>query len=128
MITPWRISTEPNPTTGFWTRSNAPDGADFASAATIHHLYIAKDTALARLHYQRPIKTFSLDEYISLACDFLERLPPAMVIERLMGELNENYVIAPRWGENKSTILRRIDGELERRGSRQGSRRPANVS
>jgi len=93
----------------------------------IHHLYIAKDTALAKHHEQRPLPTLALTEYIALVCDFLERLPPAMIVERLMGELNENYVIAPRWGERKSTVLRLIDREFERRGSRQGTHRLAPI-
>jgi uncharacterized protein len=93
----------------------------------IHHLYIAKDTALAKLHEQRPVHTLSLTEYIALTCDFLERLPPEMVVERLMGELNKTYVIAPRWGESKSSILGLIDREFERRGSRQGTHRLAPI-
>jgi radical SAM protein (TIGR01212 family) len=89
----------------------------------IHHFYIAKNTALARRHQQQPIKTLRLEEYISLACDFLERMPAARVVQRLMGELNEDYIVAPLWGKTKSEILRRIDQEFERRGSRQGKHR-----
>ena len=94
----------------------------------IHHFYIAKNTALARSHLHQPIKTLSLEEYIPLASDFIERLPPGMIIERLMGELNEEYVIAPRWGKTKAEILRLIEREFERRGSRQGKRRPMPVA
>ncbi len=89
----------------------------------IHHLYIAKNTALARLHQEQPVQTLSLEEYITLACDFLERMPAVIVIERLMGELNKDYVVAPIWGKTKSEILQLIDREFERRGSRQGKRR-----
>ncbi|MBI3811538.1 MAG: TIGR01212 family radical SAM protein [Nitrospirae bacterium] len=94
----------------------------------IHHLYISKNTALAKLHQHQPIKTLPLEEYIPLACDFLERIPSAVVIERLMGELNEDYVVAPRWGKTKSEILRLIDLEFERRGSRQGIHRLSPVA
>lgn len=94
----------------------------------IHHLYIAKNTALAKLHQQQPVKTLSLEEYIPLACDFLERMPAAMVVQRLMGELNEEYVVAPLWGKTKSEILRLIDLEFERRGSCQGRRRLIRVA
>jgi radical SAM protein (TIGR01212 family) len=93
----------------------------------IHHLYIAKNTGLAKLHKHRPVRTFSLEEYIPLVCDFLERIPASTVVERLVGELNEGYVLAPRWGQTKSEILRRLEKEFERRGSCQGSRRPAPV-
>ena len=88
----------------------------------IHHLYTAKNTALAKLHERRPIQTLSLEEYIPVVCDFLERMPASTVVERLVGELNEAYVVAPLWGQTKSEILRRIDREFERRGSRQGKR------
>jgi hypothetical protein len=100
----------------------SPDGIK------IHHLYIAKNTALAKLHERRPIKTLSLEEYIPLVCDFLERMPASTVIERLVGELNEAYVVAPRWGQTKSEILRRIDREFERRGSCQGKRHLISVT
>lgn len=94
----------------------------------IHHLYISKDTALAKLHQRLPIKTLSLKDYVSLTCDFLERMPPTVVIERLMGELNEDYVVAPRWGRTKSEILQLIDHEFERRESRQGKHRLSPVA
>ncbi len=87
----------------------------------IHHLYIAKNTALEKTHRARPISVLSLEEYIRAACDFLERMPPVTVIERLVGELNERYVTAPLWGKSKGEILHCIDKEFERRGSAQGS-------
>ena len=94
----------------------------------IHHLYIARNTALARLHQREPIKTLSLEEYITLLCDFLERMPAGMVVQRVMGELNADYVVAPLWGKTKSEILRLIDLEFERRGSCQGCRLPMAVT
>lgn len=88
----------------------------------IHHLYIAKNTALEKAHRRNPIKTLSLEEYIGLVCDFLEWMPPLMVIQRLMGELSGEYVAAPLWGKTKSEILRLIDQEFARRGTRQSAR------
>lgn len=87
----------------------------------IHHLYIARNTALEKAHRKCPIRILPLDEYISLACDFLERMPPRIVIQRLMGELNEAYVVAPLWGKTKGEILTLIDQEFARRGSSQGA-------
>jgi radical SAM protein (TIGR01212 family) len=88
----------------------------------IHHLYIAKNTAMEKQHRQNPIATLSLEEYIPMVCDFVECLPPEMVIERLMGELSEEYVLVPRWGKTKGVILKLIDEEFARRGTRQGVR------
>ena len=72
---------------------------------------------------------FSLEEYISLLCDLLERLRPDLVVERLAGE------VPPRFQACSERSFRRADGrllrneeipalveaELERRDSRQGS-------
>lgn len=88
----------------------------------IHHLYIAKNTALEKAHRRNPIKTLSLEEYIGLICDFLEWMSPSMVIQRLMGELSGEYVVAPLWGKTKSEILRLVDREFARRRTRQSAR------
>lgn len=94
----------------------------------IHHLYIAKNTALARRHDRHPVETLSLEEFIPLVCDFLERIPASTVVERLMGELSPEYVIAPLWGKTKAEILGRINREFERRGTRQGKRHLSSVT
>jgi uncharacterized protein len=88
----------------------------------IHHFYITKNTALEKDHKRQPVKTLSLEEYVSIVCDFVERMPPHMVIERVMGELNSEYVLAPLWDKNKHEILKLIDQEFARRGSNQGAR------
>ncbi len=89
----------------------------------IHHLYISKDTALEKAYRRDPFPLLTAEEHVSLVCDFLERIPPEIAVERLLGELNEAYVVAPRWNTTKSEILRLIDHEFGRRGSLQGSRR-----
>lgn len=86
----------------------------------IHHLYVAKDTQLEQMYYKGMIKLFTLDEWISLCADILERLPPTMVVQRLMGELSGEYLIAPRWQKSKDEIIKLIETELRRRGSYQG--------
>jgi hypothetical protein len=88
----------------------------------LHHLYIPPGTAMAEQYERGELKVLELEEWVALACDILERLPPSMTIQRLVGELTGPYVLAPRWGVGKSEIHRAIDRELERRGTRQGSR------
>ncbi|HSG05394.1 MAG TPA: TIGR01212 family radical SAM protein, partial [Nitrospiria bacterium] len=97
-------------------------------AIKIHHLYIAKNSLLGKQHRENPAPTLSLDAYIGLVCDFLERMPPELVIERLMGELSPDHAIAPSWNKSKGEILHRIHGEFKRRGTRQGSRWAVPVS
>ena len=86
----------------------------------IHHLYIAENTILAKLHKVSPVKTLTMEEYVSLACDFLERIPSHVAIQRLTGELKGDYLIAPLWNMSKKAVLAAIEKEFARRGTCQG--------
>ncbi len=99
-------------------------------AIKIHSLYVVEGTPLAKL-YRRgkfyvggiPLwRTLDFDEYVELACDFLEYLPPQMIIQRLVGEGSRDTLVAPLWILQKDAILKAIDRELERRDSYQGKR------
>lgn len=88
----------------------------------VHHLYVAKYTAMEHQYRKGLIPLMTAEEWVTLAADVLEVLPPTTVIQRLVGELNGEYLIAPQWGIPKSKILGMIEQELRRRGSRQGNR------
>ena len=87
----------------------------------IHNLHVVKDTPLEKWYHAGEVRMMEFDEYVSVACDFLERLPPEIVIHRLNGDAPADYLVAPAWCLDKPAILRAIDAELERRGTRQGS-------
>jgi hypothetical protein len=88
----------------------------------IHHLHIVRHTALGREYVANPFRTFSYVEWIEFVCDFLERLSPAMVVQRLYGWAPNDDLIAPRWDKSKAEILRDVQAELERRDSWQGKK------
>jgi len=52
--------------------------------------------------------------------DFLERLPPDCVIDRLVGDAPAECLIAPAWCRDKSAVVRAIDAEFIRRDTWQG--------
>jgi radical SAM protein (TIGR01212 family) len=87
----------------------------------IHPLLILKNTPLAELLCQRKIHVLELQEYIGSVCDFLERLPAGMVIQRLTAEAPSEILIAPQWALNKHAILGGIDKEFQRRNTCQGT-------
>lgn len=91
-------------------------------AIKVHNLHVVRDTPLEKMYHRGEVPIPTLDEYIRLACDFLERLPPAMVIHRLSGEAPGDYLVAPMWCREKGAILRGIENEFRRRGTRQGAR------
>jgi radical SAM protein (TIGR01212 family) len=88
----------------------------------IHPLLILKGTALETLYQAEKIRALDLNEYAGLAVDFLELLPPEMVIQRLTAEAMRELLIAPQWCNNKLRVLGEIDAEFKRRGSRQGAK------
>jgi radical SAM protein (TIGR01212 family) len=88
----------------------------------IHNLYVVRNTPLADSHARGEVRMLERDEYVSVVCDFLEVLPPEVVIYRLSGESPPDYFVAPAWALDKPALLRAIDAELARRDSRQGAR------
>ena len=61
----------------------------------LHPLLVLKDTPLAEMYLNGECPTLELSEYASLTCDFLERLPSHMVIQRLTAEAPEDILLAP---------------------------------
>ena len=86
----------------------------------IHHLYVAEKTLLEKMYNAGEIKTLALDEYITLVCDFLERIPSGVAIQRLTGELKGEFLIAPEWDVSKRVILSALEKEFARRSTHQG--------
>src|SRR5690606_8663076 len=88
----------------------------------LHHLHVVEGSIMG-VHYKRqPFPLFSLEEYTDFLCEFIPRLRPDLVIQRLFGLADQELLIAPNWGLGKSAIQTYIDKELERREAIQGSR------
>jgi radical SAM protein (TIGR01212 family) len=88
----------------------------------LHHLYIAKNTAMANEYFKGNVKTMKVEEYVSLVCDFLERISPDIVIQRLVGDTHGNFLISPIWDVSKGEVFSAITEELRRRNSYQGAK------
>jgi radical SAM protein (TIGR01212 family) len=86
----------------------------------IHQLQIVKDTVLADLYAEKAFATFEYGEYIEMLADFLERLSPDIVLQRLFAASPDEILIAPVWNKTRSELLRDLDVLMERRGSFQG--------
>ena len=89
----------------------------------IHQLQVVKDTALADLYAGKPFATFGYHEYIVMLADFLERLSPHIVLQRLFATAPDEILITPVWSKTRSELLRDLDTFMEQRGSFQGKRR-----
>lgn len=86
----------------------------------LHLLHVMKETPLAGLYEIGEVRVMERDEYVGLVCDYLERLRPEVLVQRMTGDGGRDYLIAPLWSLRKWEVLNAIDDELKRRGSYQG--------
>jgi len=86
----------------------------------IHNLHVVRHTELARQYEREPFPLFSFEEWQDLVIRYLERLSPAIVIERLYGDAPRELLIAPRWNLSRAEIVQGIEKEMQRRKTYQG--------
>ena len=60
--------------------------------------------------------------YVNAVVDFLERIPPEVIVERVSGDAPADFLIEPKWCLEKSSIRLSIEQLFRQRGTRQGSR------
>jgi len=89
-------------------------------AVKLHNLYVARNTPLAELWSGGEIKLPDRDAYADLVVDFLERLHPECVIDRLSADAPPEYLVAPAWCGEKAAVRAAIHAELQRRDTWQG--------
>lgn len=94
----------------------------------IHQLQVVRDTPLAEHYGQRPFHVFGYEEYLDFVVDFLERLSPDIVIQRLFATAPDDMLIAPKWGRSRHEILKGIEKRLLERDTVQGGCRPLSHS
>jgi radical SAM protein (TIGR01212 family) len=94
-------------------------------AVKIHNLYAVRNTPLADWVESGQVRLMERDEYVATVVDFLERLPPHCIVERVSGEAPPDYFIGPTWCLDKPALKRAIDAEFRRRDSWQGRHWPS---
>ena len=91
-------------------------------ARAVDDLYAVHRTRLAEQIKTGEVTLLEMEEYVQLLADFLERLPPQIVIERISGDAPPRDLIAPQWVLDKGSIKKRLNEVLEERGTYQGAK------
>jgi radical SAM superfamily enzyme len=81
---------------------------------------VVKGTRLEALYREGEFKCLEQQAYVDLVCDFLERIPFEMVVQRLTGDPHSKELAAPTWSLKKTETLERVRKTLEKRDSWQG--------
>ncbi|MFH0843062.1 MAG: TIGR01212 family radical SAM protein [Bacteroidota bacterium] len=79
-----------------------------------HQLQIIKGTEMEKEHRSNPsdFQLFTWDEYLDFIIKFLERLTPAIVVERFTGEAPPRFLTEQKWGKKRTD---QITGLIEKR-------------
>jgi len=88
----------------------------------IHLLYVVQGTALEALYRQGRYRCLEQREYVHLVCEFIERLPETMIIQRLTGDPHPRELIAPSWSLEKKETLEMIQALFRQKNTWQGKR------
>jgi radical SAM protein (TIGR01212 family) len=86
----------------------------------IHAFHVIRGTEMGERFAARPIPLLSLEQYTSRVVDFVERLPPELVIHRVTGEAPPRLTIAPKWTTNKLAVFDAVLAAFKNRGTWQG--------
>lgn len=88
----------------------------------LHQLQVIRGTQMAHQYEKNPelFHLFEIEEYTELMVDFLERLNPAIAIERFVSQSPYRLLIAPDWGIKNFEFIDKIQKRLLERNTFQG--------
>ncbi len=93
------------------------------TSVKFHRLQIFRSTPMADLWQRQPERfaAWSAEQYIDLLAEIIRRLPPAMAIERLSGEVPPRYLLTRPWnGIRSGELWGMLDRRMEQLDARQG--------
>ena len=64
----------------------------------IHQMQIIRGTRLADEFASNPFHIYTVDEYIKLIAEYIQRLRPDLILERFVSQSPKELLIAPHWG------------------------------
>ena len=86
----------------------------------LHLLYVVRGTAMEDLYRSGRYQCLEREEYAERVCDFIERIPGRVVIQRLTGDPHWRELVAPLWALEKANNLDLIKQKLTLRDTWQG--------
>ena len=90
----------------------------------LHQLQLIRNTRMAKEFEESPadFHLYSVDEYIDLVIDFVERLNPDIVVERFVSQSPKELLIAPDWGLKNYEFTAKVLKRFAERNTWQGRR------
>ena len=86
----------------------------------IHQMQIIRDTRLAEEFEQSPFHIYSVDEYIKLIANYIQRLRKDLILERFVSQSPKELLIAPQWGLKNHEFTDLLNNYLKKHAIHQG--------
>ena len=86
----------------------------------LHPLFVAEGSSIEKKWRKGQFLPISVDNYVQLVVDFLERTSWDVVVQRLVGRGRPKIHLAPDWALSVRRTQLKIIAEFDRRGTRQG--------
>jgi len=86
----------------------------------IHNLHVVKGTVLAEDYQKGIYKPPTLEKYADWVVDFVEHIPPHLLVHRMNAHAPRQLTLAPEWSVNKLGVVNAVEEALEQRNSWQG--------
>ena len=88
----------------------------------LHLLYVVRGTPMETLYRAGSYRCLGQREYAELICDFIERLPETMIIQRLTGDPHPKELVAPAWSLQKRETMELIHTRFKDKNTWQGKK------
>ena len=86
----------------------------------IHQMQIIRDTRLADEFEREPFHIYSVNEYIELIANYIQRLRKDLVLERFVSQSPKELIITPQWGLKNHEFTDLLNNYLKNHQIHQG--------
>ena len=86
----------------------------------IHQMQIIRGTRLAEAFERAPFHIYSIDEYIRLIANYIQRIRKDLVLERFVSQSPKQLLVAPQWGLKNHEFTDLLNNYLKAHNIRQG--------
>ncbi|MCD6234176.1 MAG: TIGR01212 family radical SAM protein [Candidatus Marinimicrobia bacterium] len=82
----------------------------------LHHLQVIRGARLEKEYLDNPFHLFEYKEYLDLVTDFISRIKPEIIFQRLFAESPGSYLVAPVWKKRTTEIIMDIQKTMHDKG------------
>lgn len=88
----------------------------------IHQMQVIRGTALASSYAASPFHLYSVEEYVELVSEYIQRLRSDLVLERFVSQSPQELLVAPRWGLKNHEFTDILVNHMKATGAWQGKK------